>query len=122
MISEKKLTEHIKFLGSTNQIKGYLSAMDLFLFPSRFEGLPLVLVEAQANGIPIVCSDVITDEAIFSNNVLKLSLEMDKSVWVDSIIKMLANRNENVIYALKEYGFDINETSEMILERYKGIR
>ena len=52
------------------------SASDLLLFPSKFEGLGIVLIEAQSNGIPIVCSSNIPEEAIICDNVKSLSLKL----------------------------------------------
>ena len=63
--------------------------MDLFLFPSLFEGLPFTLIEAQANGLPCLCSDAITPETYVMDNVETLSLDASTHKWVDKMDEML---------------------------------
>ena len=58
-----ELDDAVVFLGKTMNVQNYLSAMDLFLLPSLHEGLPLVLVEAQASGLTCVVSDTVAREA-----------------------------------------------------------
>ena len=65
----------------------YLSAMDVFLFPSLFEGLPFTLLEAQANGLPCVVSDRITEEAVITEKIIsRLSLEQSDEEWASAVI------------------------------------
>ena len=61
-IQEKRLSEAVIFTGAVSNVAQYMSAMDVFLMPSQWEGLPVVLVEAQANGLPCIISDVITEQ------------------------------------------------------------
>ncbi|MFR3946299.1 MAG: glycosyltransferase [Ruminococcus sp.] len=63
--------------------------MDVFLFPSLFEGLPFTLLEAQANGLPCVISDQITGEAVLSQeNVTMISLAESPEKWAKAVFKM----------------------------------
>ena len=57
------ILDNITFTGNINNVDEMLNAMDLVLMPSLFEGLPLTLIEQQANGLQCVCSDAITTEA-----------------------------------------------------------
>ncbi len=57
----EKIVRSGYFTGAVSNVAQYMSAMDVFLMPSQWEGLPVVLVEAQANGLPCIISDVITD-------------------------------------------------------------
>lgn len=86
-INRLELSNKIRFLGSRNDIPAILSASDVFLFPSLFEGLSVVLIEAQANGIPIVCSDINTDEGLFTNNICKLPLKLDDKFWASKVLE-----------------------------------
>jgi glycosyltransferase involved in cell wall biosynthesis len=81
------LAERIVFAGLRNDVPRLMtSAMDAFLFPSHFEGLPMVLLEAQAAGMACVISDVIDEDAtVVPALVRRLSLAQPASVWVDAI-------------------------------------
>lgn len=121
-VKNKGLQDKVRFIGNTDRIREYLSAMDVLLFPSRFEGLPLVLIEAQVNGLPIVCSKMITDEAVFSSNVRKLSLYDSLSVWSDQLIKLGSQKRKHVTHQeISESGFDISDVAEIVLYEYKKM-
>ena len=86
IVLEKKLEEYIIFLGQQRDIGGWLSAFDLFVFPSKFEGLSIVALEAQANGVPIVAStNAICEEGLLNSNVSRISLESNIDVWCSAI-------------------------------------
>ena len=72
-------------MGEKNNVEDYLQVMDIFVFPTRFEGLPNALVEAQASGLKCLCSTNVTKEVKLTNNVIFLDLEKEK--WVDSILQ-----------------------------------
>ena len=70
-----------------------LGAMDVFVFPSLHEGLPLVLVEAQAAGLPSVISDAISEEAIIAPKLVKsLSLQDNPATWAEAVIDSANSR------------------------------
>jgi len=85
------ISDHVRFLISRDDIPELLKAMDVFILPSRFEGLGIVLIEAQAAGLPCVVSDNIPQEACQSKNITRLSLEDDKKVWVDALLDPKGN-------------------------------
>lgn len=121
-IMKKNLQGRIKMIGSTDKIKEYLSAMDVLFFPSRFEGLPLVLVEAQINGLPVVCSDVITDEAFFAENVEKLSLDTSLKEWIDKLIQFGKEERKALSYhEIEECGFEISKIADVVFQEYKKL-
>jgi glycosyltransferase involved in cell wall biosynthesis len=65
-----------------------MEAMDVFLFPSHFEGLGIVLLEAQASGLPCVVSDVVPREAtVIEDQVFRLALEASPATWADSVLE-----------------------------------
>jgi glycosyltransferase involved in cell wall biosynthesis len=82
------LADQVVFAGSRSDVaRLMLGAMDLFLFPSHYEGLGLVLVEAQAAGLPCLCSDVIPPEAdAVRALVRRLSLSQPASVWAEHVL------------------------------------
>ncbi len=68
-VNSNQLQEKIIFIDECNNVEQYYSAMDVFLLPSLFEGLPVTGIEAQVNGVPCVFSDTITRECKIGNNV-----------------------------------------------------
>ena len=63
----------------------------MFFFPSLFEGLPVVLVEAQASGLPCLISDTISEEAILTPGVVVKKLAENSKQWADTAIEMLVS-------------------------------
>ena len=120
----KGITKNIIFVGTTDCVSDYLQAMDGMLLPSLFEGLPLVAVEWQLNGLPCVFSDVITKGCRFTDNVEFLSLEKDPSVWAKEIVLMIKKNNnremlskEAVLNANKA-GFNIKNNARILRKIY----
>lgn len=85
-ISSYGIGKNVIFCGVRSDVPELLSAMDVFLLPSWFEGMPNTVIEAQAVGIPAVISDRITKEANITNNIKYLPIE-DKDTWVAEILR-----------------------------------
>jgi glycosyltransferase involved in cell wall biosynthesis len=81
------IADRFHFLGPRSDVPVLmLAAMDAFLFPSHFEGLPLVLVEAQAAGLPCIISDVVSSETdIYPGLLRRLSLKDSPEDWAESV-------------------------------------
>ena len=98
------------FCGNQIEIEKYYSAFDIIVFPSKFEGLPFVLVEAQASGCPCLISDTITNEAIVSDIVCVESITSNSNAWIDLLEKMLSRNTKRETYAdnvaMSGYGLD----------------
>lgn len=112
-IKELKLEDSVKLLGIRDDVEKILQCMDAIIFPSLFEGLPLVLVEAQANGLPIFASDTITKEIIIGDNVTLISLEKDNEYWAKTILDSNLDRCDNY-ESLQKEGYDIKKESKKI--------
>lgn len=119
LVANLKLEKYVCFAGKQSDIKGYLSAMDIFLFPSKFEGMPLTLIEAQANGLPIIVSSQVSDEIKVAENVFSLPID-NIDEWVSNIINVDKHRVDN-LPVLFENGFDISSTSNKIENYYNEI-
>jgi len=91
-IIELGLQQSVLVLGQRTDVYELMQTFDCFVFPSIYEGLPTVLIEAQGLGIPIVCSKEITDEVIVNSNVVKLDLG-DVNEWVNTIESMQPENN-----------------------------
>ncbi|MCD7033139.1 glycosyltransferase family 1 protein [Metabacillus sp. GX 13764] len=79
---------NVHFLGVQKNIEEIMHAMDLFLFPSLFEGLPVVLIEAQAAGLKCVVSDTITKEADLTQRLVFKNIRENPSEWADHILSL----------------------------------
>ena len=89
-IKKMNLGNKVRLLGHIDNVTDYYSAMDVFLFPSLYEGFPLALTEAQANGLPCVFSDCITKECIFSKKSVPISLSKPADQWANIICQILS--------------------------------
>lgn len=119
------LNDDVIFYGTSNKAFELYQAMDVFVLPSKFEGLPLVGVEAQASGLPVIFSDKVTREAKLTDNVYFLPTEdRDDSVWIKKIVEMQCvttpESRSSTYMALKEKGFDIYDTISTFLDLYIG--
>ena len=116
-IDELSLGDSVIMLGVRSDVNVVFQAMDVFLFPSLWEGLPLTVVEAQAAGLPCFVSDTVTKEVDLSELVRYLPIDRGTDVWV----KALENENlehKNVIPSIVKAGFDINASVKELTEFY----
>ena len=123
MVKEKGLEKQVIFYGLSNRVNELMQAMDVFLFPSHFEGLPIVGVEAQASGLPVIFSDKITREGKLTDDVTYLPIEKSTvDMWIKNIEKFKDKKTdrESVYLQLKEKKFDIRDTVDSFLGLYKG--
>lgn len=87
-VKNKKLSKFVIFTGEVDNTTDYLSALDVFLMPSLYEGLPVTLVEAQAAGLKCIVADNITREVNVTDNIEYLPIkESSIDLWVDDIVK-----------------------------------
>lgn len=121
---QKGLEDKVYFAGRQENIRRYLSAMDVFLFPSVFEGVPFALIEAQANGLPCVMSDAVSEEAIvFSERVRRLSLEGDNVQWAMTVMRMSCMHREDVASIKKKLSdahFNIETEAKYLKDLYQN--
>lgn len=117
---ELKISENVLFLGLREDISELLMCMDIFIMTSIHEGLPVVGIEAQASGLPLVLSDCITKEINVSNNIKYISLSESPTNWAIEINKIAIKENnrEESYKNVKEKGFDIKETVKKIEKIY----
>ena len=85
-LNDFRLKEDVYLAGFQDKISNWYQAMDLFVLPSLFEGLPIVGIEAQISGLPCFLSDQISNEIKITNNVKFLPINNAKDIWVKSIL------------------------------------
>lgn len=117
-IRELGLENKVLMPGNVTNVGDYLSAMDVFVFPSLFEGMPLAILEVQANGLPCVISTGVPRDVFLTDLLCPLALTDDKGKWTDAIIG--ANREDPGSYAdaLKKTGFALQGSMEKIYSIY----
>ena len=110
----------VMFLGNRNDVADLYNAMDLFVLPSLYEGLPVVGVEVQANSLPFICSDKVTNEILLTDNIRLLSLQQYKTEWCNAILnaerKKIANKKDSLLK-----NFDIKSESKKLESLYIKI-
>ena len=115
-IKRLSLEGRVMLLGIRGDVNKLLNAFDYFVFPSLFEGLPVVAVEGEMNGLPFFMSDNITDEAVISENVRKLPID-DPKRWAEEIYKTAPERTVNLDYDR----FDIRNTVNVLERKYREL-
>lgn len=107
----------VLFLGNHKDVEAYYQVFDLFLFPSRFEGLPGTVVEAQAAGLRCIISDRITTEVGISELVSFHSLEDGADQWAKEVECSMVYERRDRCEAVRKAGFDVQEQARR-LERF----
>lgn len=119
-INHHEIADKVLILNDRNDPYNLLQAMDLFLFPSLFEGFGISLLEAQAAGLFCICSSVIPNEVLLSEQVKVLNLDDDILTWVKAIEleKNHSIEREKSFELVVDAQFDIERTCEQLLEIY----
>lgn len=121
-VKNKGLEESVIFTGERSDIPAILAASDIFLFPSLSEGLGIVLVEAQAEGLPCVFSSTIPEEVdLIPSLVNRVSLDEDDDVWVkkmEQVLKKKIPERETQHLAVRDKGYDIRKTAGIMENLY----
>lgn len=111
------LEKKVRFLGRRNDTNKIYSVFDFIVFPSLFEGLSLVLIEAQCNGLKMLISDTIDSKTNITGNVYFESLEKSAKIWADRIEKIGIDRKEGIDKII-EAGYDIKNTVNLLEKIY----
>ena len=124
IISEASLESHIKLLGPRDDVSELMKKSSAFVLPSHYEGMPLVIIEAQSAGLPCVCADTFSHEVDFGLNQIQwLPLECTPETWADAIENACSCSKANVQdiqHVIEEKGFDSNTFAQMLCSLYKS--
>ena len=122
LVSQLGLTGSVILAGSHSDVPRFYQAMDVFLLPSLYEGLPLVMIEAQAAGLPCFTSDkVVAPECKVTDLVHFIPLENTPEQWADAIMETLASgfQREDRAAEVRAAGFDIEDTANYLCDFYR---
>lgn len=112
------LIDQIKFLGFRDDRYRIMQAMDSFVFPSFHEGLSVVLIEAQASGLPVFVSDSTTTEVSFSPDIKFLSLKQSAKEWAEAVLEKDQVIRRDMAVDIKKAGFEIHTMIDNLYRMY----
>ena len=114
------IQDKVLFLGQMGDVSEWYMAMDCFVLPSLFEGLPVVGIEAQATGLPCVFSNKVTDEVLLSPGARRVALDADNAEWAKTIISTRLSATDRTLGAetIRRAGYDIHTEARKLQERY----
>lgn len=118
LVMAKNLTDSVWFIGNVNNVQDYMQVMDVFVLPSRFEGLPIVGVEAQANGLPTMVSTCVSDELELSDAIDFISLDNQK-MWIEKLLSYIGTKRFNTFESLTKNGYSLEATVRKLKEIYE---
>lgn len=118
LVNKLGLQRNVKFLGFRKDVNRLLMAMDVFILPSRFEGLGIVLIEAQATGLPCLASDNIPSESKVSPLITYLSINDSPKEWAKYALKNLHKKERSTPEgSICTHGYD-NRSEAMKLQTF----
>ena len=115
------LADKVIMAGNRTDVPSMLMAMDVFVFPSKYEGFGIVLVEAQCTGVPCVISNVIPRESIINKEgITVLSFQDTAAAWASAVLDSHVNDRQACMDLVKKAGFDIADTAGRMEDFYLG--
>lgn len=116
---ELGIADHVRFLGVRSDVADLMQAMDVFAFPSLYEGLPVTMVEAQASGLPCIISDKVPPECILTEGLVDvMPLSAGAEAWADAILEKRDTPRADRRAEIAAHGFDITTEAVKLQEFY----
>ena len=120
-IEKKGIADKVIFVGQQEKTAKFYNAFDVFVFPSLFEGLSFVLIEAQANGITCLCSEGVPEETNLSKSNHMIYLPLEKQKWVDKLIALETPQRYNGCDVVIKQGYDIISEAKKLEKIYVSL-
>lgn len=120
-IIDLKLEDKVLFLVDRDDVHELYQAMDVFVMPSLFEGLPVVGVEAQASGVPCIVSDRVSKEILLTDRISMMSLERTPEEWARQAIFMQQGQRTLSMEQLKLQGYDSQTEATKLMKWYEEL-
>lgn len=118
-VVKKKLQNQVIFFDASTDVYKMYNMMDVFVFPSLYEGMSLAMLEAQANGLPIVASDSVDSRSAVTDSVVFLSLNEGMDNWVNAIEHVERDVCNCGLQKLQEAGYDIKQVAGQLMKYYE---
>lgn len=118
LVREKKLEDKVCFMGIRSDVNEILQAIDCYIMPSFYEGLPVAAIEAQCAGLPCVFSDNITDEVVLIDAVSILSLSESAAEWAKHILNYRSYKRSDTVFDIETAGYEITRAYKTIQNYY----
>ena len=118
LAKELKIDDRVVFAGAHRDVENMYQAMDIFLFPSRYEGFGMAMIEAQASGLACVASDVVPEDTNADGRAVYMPLDATDEEWAEAVLKAPYRRPEN--YTMIEAQFGVDATVAPLEEIYIG--
>ena len=113
------IAKHVRFLGVRSDVADLMQAMDVFVFPSLYEGLPVTMVEAQSAGLPCLISDKIPPECIITKGLVDiLPLSAGTETWSEKLLEKRDTPRTDCRAEIAAHGFDITAEAVKLQEFY----
>ena len=115
------MQDQVFFLGIRRDIPACLMAMDAFVFPSLYEGLPVTVVEAQAAGLPCFISDTITTETAITDLVRFRSIDVPPEQWAEELAEFAPAERKDMSAVITEKGYSVASTAAWLTDYYTKL-
>lgn len=118
------ISNKVSFLGVREDVNKFLNVIDVLLLPSHYEGLPITLIEAQANGVPCIISDVISKDVKVTESIEYMSLNKSAKTWAQAALRATqVSERKDTYKQMKLAGYDIYEVVKRLETIYiEGYR
>ncbi len=118
-IRELGIAKSVMLLGNRRDVPELLQAMDVFLFPSLHEGLPVSVVEAQAAGLPVLMSDSVTDEVCVTDHIQRVPLSLGAEQWAERALDLVGLSRASSADHILTAGFDLRSSAAWLAGFYR---
>lgn len=121
-IRKNKIEDKVLILGSKNNTEDYYQAMDVFIFPSLWEGLGIAAIEAQTAGLPCIVSEKIPQEAILDKELVKvMKLSDEPRLWGEAIVNSQIDSRSGRVELIRNAGYDVTQNAIIMQKFYIDV-
>lgn len=118
---ELGIEDKVIMVGNVSNVADYLCAMDVFVFPSLYEGMPLSVIEVQCNELPCIISDAVPEDVFLTDLITPIGLNESKKRWIDEICRTSRKNEESYGDKMMKSGFDKRVMLKRIYSIYDNI-
>ncbi|MBR3881814.1 MAG: glycosyltransferase family 1 protein [Clostridia bacterium] len=118
IVKEYEIDNKVMFLGIKENVNEIMQALDYFIFPSLYEGLGMVAIEAQCSNLPVIVSDKVPKDVFITDNIISIPLSFKKEIWAEIILKRNFQSRNDMKVKIASSGFDITVEKNRLQEIY----